>query len=262
MAQTISSPKQCGKETSPRRPVRDKHSKVLSPRPSPKVDRNKKQHINLPPKSVPGKLLPPLSCSAERKDAEVESEHRTHSVSKHTTGSLYQLKDHRPIPRLDPSRLPQHGILLQYEILDNNYTKPNSKKQSGPCKSEQMRYKKQQTEWTVTSLQPLASSRDQPERFQRRNEADLWLKKLSPSRHSKEGTLSSGLLRLDTMELAKGVSLLDPQADDINSVKFNRPVLSVKLRPIRRDAAVPLYSVEQVATGPPPQVTPLFQSKN
>ncbi|XP_051279732.1 uncharacterized protein C2orf81 homolog [Dicentrarchus labrax] len=259
MAQANSSPKTSEKQTSPRRPVRDKRYKLLSPRPSLNIDLEKKQQIILPPKPVPRKSLPPLSCSAEKQD--VEGKNKTPSVSNRTTGSLHQHKDYQRIPRLDPSSLPRHFIFPQYEILDNNCAKPNSKKPSGQSKLEP-RYNKKQTEWTVTSLKPLTSSQDRPEKFQRRKDADLWQKKLSPYRHRREGMVSSGPLRLETMELAKGVSLLEPQAVDINSFKFKLPAPSTKLRLIQSDAAVPLFSVEQVTTGPPPQVTPLFQSEN
>uniref|UniRef100_A0A8C4IUR6 Uncharacterized protein n=1 Tax=Dicentrarchus labrax TaxID=13489 RepID=A0A8C4IUR6_DICLA len=229
MAQANSSPKTSEKQTSPRRPVRDKRYKLLSPRPSLNIDLEKKQQIILPPKPVPRKSLPPLSCSAEKQD--VEGKNKTPSVSNRTTGSLHQHKDYQRIPRLDPSSLPRHFIFPQYEILDNNCAKPNSKKPSGQSKLEP-RYNKKQTEWTVTSLKPLTRM------------------------------VSSGPLRLETMELAKGVSLLEPQAVDINSFKFKLPAPSTKLRLIQSDAAVPLFSVEQVTTGPPPQVTPLFQSEN
>lgn len=249
VAQTDSSPKQCEKEASPRRPVKDKHIEGLSARPSPKIDQTKKQQITLSPKPIPAKLLPP-SCSAEKRDAKVESENRTQSVSHNVTESLYQRKDHRPIPRLDPSHLPQHYICPQYEILDNDCTKQDANKLSRLSKLDQMRHKKRQSEWIETSPKPLNSSKDEPEKIQRNNAAHLWKKKLSP-RHSREAMLSSGPLTLDRMELAKGVSLLDPQEDD-SSFRFNLPVLSAKLMPIRRDATVPLYSVEDVTTGPPP----------
>ncbi|XP_070820093.1 uncharacterized protein C2orf81 homolog [Chaetodon trifascialis] len=192
MAQTNSSPKQFETGTSPRKPVRDKHFKVLSPLPSPKVDQKKKQHINLPPKPIPCKFLPPLSHSAGKKVVEVEDKSKIHS-----TGSSYR-QDYQPIPKLHHSSLPRHCIFRQYEILDSNYRKPNCNKPSEVSKLEP-RYNKQQTEWTVTSLMPITSSKDHPERIQRRNEGGVWLKKSSPSTHKKEGTVSSGPLRLQTI---------------------------------------------------------------
>ncbi|KAG8012109.1 protein C2orf81-like protein [Nibea albiflora] len=347
MAQTNNSPKQSEKETSPRRPVRDKHYKVLSPRPSPKIDQKKKQQINLAPKPVPSKLLPPLSGSAEKRNVKVEGKDRTHSFSSHTSRSLYQ-QTYQSIPNFDPSCLPQHSIPIQYETLDNSNTKPSAKKPSelpkvGPRYNKQKTeqtvtslktvtrsnyqpedfrwrdeadprlkklspsihpkyqsipkldpsclprripiqyeildndtkpshkkpsglsklepsYSKQQTEQTGTSLKPVTSSKDQPEDLRRRNEADLRLKKMSPFRHPKEEMVYTGPLRLDTMKLAKGVSLLEPQAVDINSFKLNPPGQSRNLRPIRSEPSVPLYSVEELTSGPSPRVRPLYQS--
>ncbi|GLD68244.1 uncharacterized protein AKAME5_001955500 [Lates japonicus] len=150
-------------------------------------------------------------------------------------------KDHQAIPRLDPSSLPQHCIIPEYEIVDNNCEKSIPKKPSGLSKLEP-KYNKQQKR-TVTAPTPLTSSKDQLAKFQRRMEF-------------------SGSLKLDTMVLAKGVSLHDPQGDESNPLKLIPPSQSTKLRPIRSDVTVPLFSVDQLITGRPPQVTPLFQSKN
>ncbi len=259
MAQTNSPPKQSEKETSPKRSVIDKHYGVHSPRSSQKLDR-KKMQINFSPKPVQSKLLPLLSCSSGKKDVEREGKNRTYSVSNHMTRSLCQPKD-RLIPKLDPSSLPRHSIIPQYEILDNNCTKPISKRSSGLPKLEP-RCNSQQAEWMLNSPRPPTSSKDGPERSQRRKEADIWLKKLSPSRHRKEGLVFSGPLRLDQMELAPGVSLLKPHAVDVNSFRFNSPSLSPMLKPIQSDATVPVLSVEQLTKGPSPQVTPLFQSRS
>ncbi|XP_069555766.1 uncharacterized protein C2orf81 homolog [Brachyistius frenatus] len=259
MAQTNSFPRQATKETNLRRPVNDKHCKALSPLPPPKTNRKKKQQFNLPPKIVPCKLLPSLSCST-KKDVEVESKSKGQSVSNRMTGSISQHKNSQPIPRLDPSCLPQHYITPQFEIVDNNNTKPDTKKPSGLSRLE-LRKNKQQTEQTVKSLQPLTSSKDQPEKFKKRNEEDVYPRKLSLYTQRKEHIVP-GPLRLDTTVLAKGVSLLDPQAVEMNPLKCIHPPQSTKLRPIRSNPALPLLSVDEFTSGPPPLVTPLFQSKS
>ena len=264
LPQTCCSPKQCEKEISPKDTFRDKNNKLLVPQPSSKADQSKKHQINSLPKPVRSKLLPPLSRSVEKKEVEVESENWTNFASYPLAESICKRKD-QPIPRLDPSQLPRHCISPQYEILNNYGTNPTLRqhkytKPSRLSKAEHMR--KPQSHWTITSLKPLIHSKDPPQEFQRRSVADLWLKKLSSSRRTKEGMQSSGPLRLDKLELAKGVSLLDPQATNIDAFRFNFPVLPSKLRPIQSDAGVPLYSVEQVITGPPPQVMPTLQSSN
>ncbi|XP_071756503.2 uncharacterized protein C2orf81 homolog [Centroberyx gerrardi] len=169
-------------------------------------------------------------------------------------------KDYRRIPRLDHSCLPRHGVSPQYEILDTNHTKPHPKRPSRLSIPER-RLDKQQTEWTGSSLKPLTSCVDQPAKLQGRNGADVWLslrKKSTPTGHKREGIIPfSGSLRLDTMDLVQGVSLVDPQVVQLNPLKLNRPAQSTKLRPMRSGPAVPLFSVEQLTAGPPPQVTPL-----
>lgn len=241
-------------KTSPKSPVSEKHHKVLNPQARPKTDQKKKQGANLSPKPVQGKFLPALACSDGKKDMEVHNRSRVYNQK---TGPVNQRKDYQPIPRLDPSCLPQHCMIPHYEIVDSDYTKPNSRKPSGLSKLEP-KYNRQQTDRTATILSPL-SSREQLAMFQRRNKADVFLKKVSPLQ---EGMEFSGPLRLDTMVLAKGVSLQDPQTVESNPLKSMHPSTSTKLRPIRSDAAVPLFSVDQITPGRSSHVTPLFQSKN
>ncbi|XP_053181532.1 uncharacterized protein C2orf81 homolog [Scomber japonicus] len=256
MAQTNSSPNQSEKEIIPSKPVNDRRYRVLSPRSPPQINQKKKQQDHLLPRLVASKFLPSLSSPSEKKDTEEEGGRRSQSTYNQTTGSLHRYKDCQFIPKLDHSCLPRHCIIPQYEILDNNNTKLNSKKPHGLSKLEP-RYDKQQTKWTVTSSKPLTGYEGQPAKS--RNEADGLLRKSFPSRHRREMMMSSGL-RLDTMDLAKGVSLLDPRAAEINPLKFKPRAPSTKLRPIRSDGSLPLFSVDQFTTGPPPQVTPLFQS--
>lgn len=237
---------------------------MLCSRPPPKLNQNKKQIINSPPQSVPARLLPALPQSAERQNMKAQSEKEIHSAPNHMRGSLHQNKNHRPIPRLDPSHLPQHCILPEYVILGNK--KPiqyqrTLEKPSELAKLEQISH--QQTMGTVVTLKPLRGSRDPPDRFQKRKEADHRLNNFSSTlRHSREAMVSSGSLRLDKMKLAEGVSVIDPQSDDDNALKSNLPFVSTKLRPIQSDAAKPRYSVEQVTAGPPSQVTTLCKSKD
>ncbi|TNN28925.1 putative protein C2orf81 [Liparis tanakae] len=257
-AQTKSSPKQSEKETSPSMRVSSECHEALSPRPAPKIERKKKQWVHLPP--VPSKLLPRLSCSAEKRDVHVEGHNSIHSLHDHTTGSSYHRKTEQPIQKLDPSCFPRHCVFPQYEIVDYNDTKPNSKKPSG-LSTVKPRHSKQRTDCTVSSLKQLPSSKDQSTTFRRTDEAGVLMKTLSPSRQRKDRMLSSGSLRMDTMVWAKGVSLSDSQEVGINTHKCNPPAKSTKPRPIRSDVAVPMLSVDQVTTDPPPEVTPLFQSK-
>lgn len=194
----------------------------------------------------------------------VQSEKEIDSAPNQMTGLLHQNKTHRPIPILDPSHLPQHCILPEYDILGNK--KPIKyqralEKPSELAKLEQISH--QQSMGTVVTLKPLRGSRDPPDRFQKRKEADHRLNNVcSTLRNSREAMVSSGSLRLDKMKLAKGVSVIDPQSDDDSILKSNLPFVSTKLRPIQSDAAKPQYSAEQVTAGPPPQVTTLCKSKD
>lgn len=151
------------------------------------------------------------------------------------TGLLHQSKNCQAVPKSDPSCLPQGSSVPQFKILDNNPTKLSTKKPSGLPKVAP-KYNKQQTKQIVTSLEPLNNSKDQWAKF-----------------HAK------GPLRLDTMVLAKSVSVLDPKEVEMKPVRFNQLSQSTNLRPKQSDVSVPLFSADQVAT---PQVTPLLQPKN
>ncbi|KAM4577377.1 uncharacterized protein C2orf81 homolog isoform 1-T2 [Odontesthes bonariensis] len=113
---------QAEKETSPRKSVSDTYYNVLSSCPPPKTNRQRKQHVTIPPKIVPSKLLPSLSCSTAKQNVEVEGK-----TMEQKTASRHQHKGCKPIPKLDPLSLPRHWIVSQYEIMDDD-TKPNPQK--------------------------------------------------------------------------------------------------------------------------------------
>lgn len=169
---TSVTPEEPVQETIPQRSVINKQSKISSPRFSPKLDKKKSQRTNLLPRPIPSKLLPPLSYSAVKKDQQVESKTRTlpdASVSLHppkerpavATVSLHPLKDRNALPKLGPSQLPQHCIKPHYDIFSNDITKPNTTRQSGMCKLDHIRYKKQQMSRTISSVGPLTSTSKQ-----------------------------------------------------------------------------------------------------
>lgn len=217
----------------------------------------KKQKKNLTPRPLPDQILPPITISPEREEVEVKSENKPLLAPNSTTGSLPLLRNLRPIPKLDPSHLPQHCIFPQHVVLDNK-TPIKCQKSSG--KASQLAklepVSKPQTEMAT-------SSSNYSRMFLKRNEADIRLDHLSSSTYgcSREKMPSLGPLTLDKMKLAEGVSLLDPSVDEKSYLQSKLLGLATKLNPIQSDAAVPLYSVEQVIAGPP-QVTPLFQHQN
>lgn len=255
VAQICKPPLQSEKETSQRKPLGVKRCKVPQLCPAQKVEQKKKQQRNLPPRPVQSKLLPPLS-SVQKLDVKVK--HRNVcSVTTRTPGPLYQCKDPRPIPKLDPSCLLPHCIMPQYEFLDINDTNAKNKKKLGGLSKLEGRPKKQLINGTETSLKPQTGSKDQS---WRRNKAERGLEKSTPSRrtgHSVARLVSSGPLRRDEMGLAKGFALLDLQAVHRNSL-----LLSPSMRPIQSDKIVPLVSIDQITAGPPPRVTKLFPIKS
>ncbi|KAL6114360.1 uncharacterized protein ACO6RY_05143 [Pungitius sinensis] len=248
MAPTKRSPKKFEKQTSPTTRLSSNLKQVLSPFPPPKINQKKKQRVNLPPipKPPPSKSVPSPSCSAEKKDVDFYN---------YPTGSLYQLKRNHPIQKLDYSCLPRPCICPQYEIVDEKLTKPDSRipRELSTLKPG---YNKRK-EWTVTSPKQLFSSTNQLTKFQKGNKADIWQNRFPRTR--KDCMVSSGSLRLDTMVLAKGVSLLDSRAVERNPLISNSSAESTKLMPIRSDIPMPRFSVDQVTSGPPPQVTPLCE---
>lgn len=156
----------------PQKFITAKQNKMSSSRFPQKSDKRKTQRTNLFPRPVPSKLLPPLSYSAVKKDQPVESKIRTlpdSSVSLQSpkertalpTVSLHPLKDRNALPKLGPSQLPQHCIKPHYDIFSNDTIMPNPTRQSGMCKLDHIRYKKQQMSRTITSVGPLTSSSKQ-----------------------------------------------------------------------------------------------------
>lgn len=251
IARASSSPQQRKKETSLSSAARSSHPKV--PYPPLKL---KKQKMNLSTAPAPGQLLPPIAAAADREDVEVKREDKTLLAPDPTTGSVRQLKSRHPIPKLDPSRLPQHQVLLQHMVSDSIAAKcqKSSGRPSQLAKREGV--SKHQTETTASSseLSGLFLKRDEPE-------PRLSNLRSSMLEGSRDRMPSSGSLRLDKMKLAEGVSLLAPPADDKMHLQSELPGLSTDLKPIQNASAVPLYSWEQVIAGPP-QVTPSVQTHN
>lgn len=226
-------------------PVGDPPCVVPCPRPPAKTNRKEEHGNKRSPKKVPVKMLPPLSSSVTENNEEVKSNSVDDTAFKEKATSVYALENPQPIPKLDPSRLPQRYIIPEYEIMDHK--KPILKRPGGPLRLEPKSDK---------SPKPPISSKDQPKAFQKRSENNVCLAKDEKERGP------PGSLRLDMKILAKSVSLLDSHTVQGSPVKPVYPSESTKLMPIRSDVPVPMFSVDQVTAGPPPRVTPLIQSKN
>lgn len=244
------SPQQLKKEASLSSAARSSHPKVLYPPLKPK-----KEKMNLSTAPAPGPFLPPIAAAADREDGEVKREDKSLLAPDATTGSVRRRKSH-PIPKLDPSRLPQHQVLLQHMVSDSIAAKCQKSSRRPSQVANQEAESKHQTETTASSseLSGLLLKRDEPEP----RLSNLCSSTLEGRRARMP---SSGPLRLDDMKLAEGVSLLDPPADDKMHLQSDLPGLSKALKPIQSDAAGPLYSLEQVIAGPP-QVTPSVQTHN
>ncbi|CAG5922345.1 unnamed protein product, partial [Menidia menidia] len=106
----------------------DTHYNVLSPLTPPETNRQRKKQVTVPPKAVPSKSLPSLSCSTAKQIVEGEGKKSQGSVDRRKCASLHHLKDCKPIPKLDPLSLPRHWIVPQYEVVDNNKTKAKPKR--------------------------------------------------------------------------------------------------------------------------------------
>ncbi|XP_007562656.1 uncharacterized protein C2orf81 homolog [Poecilia formosa] len=219
-------------------------------------DTKKLIQVRKPLKDTRRKLLPPLSGSSEKKDVEVEveveGEDKDSVASKTPLG--YRCKDLQPIPKLDPKRLPRHCICPEYEIVSNDFAKPSPRK-SGVLPRLEPKPTKQKSKRAETPSKTI--SKEPPERFHQRHYDNIHLHK-----QDKERLKLFGPLRLDTMILAKGVSLLDSQAAENIPPKMSYPSQATNLKPMPSDVAVPIYSVDQVAAGPTPRVTPITQTKN
>ncbi|XP_029916398.1 uncharacterized protein C2orf81 homolog isoform X2 [Myripristis murdjan] len=264
IAQTRISPNQSVENKGPNKPTDHQSRRVLTPLPPLKSNHKKGRQIHKPSSSRTQKPPWSTSSSAERKDTATKSENTEHSpaVCTDRLESVPLRKEHRRLPKLNHACLPQHCVSPQYEIVDTRDTKPHSKRVSALSTSQQ-RLSQQRTESTVNSLKLSYNSMDQPAKLQGTNVADvrlsLW-KKSSPTGQKRDRIVPfSGSVRLNKMDLAPGVSLVDPQVVQVNPVKLCPSTQSAQLRPMPSSAAVPLFSVEQLTTGPPPQVTPLFQ---
>ncbi|XP_017283412.1 pollen-specific leucine-rich repeat extensin-like protein 1 isoform X2 [Kryptolebias marmoratus] len=241
-------------EPRPKKPASEPPCVVPCPRSPAKTNRKKDKQANTPPKKVPVKMLPSLSGYVKKNDVEVKDNNMKDTALKDKAPSACHLKKRQPIPKLDPSRLPQRYLFPEYEIVDQ--TKPKPRKPAGLPRLEP-KLNKVQSEMKVSSPKPPVSFQDQPEKPQKRREDDARL-----SKHEKERRGSSGSLRLDVKVPARGVSLLDSQAVGSSPFKCDYPSQPTKMKPIPSAVAVPLFSVDQVTAGPPPRVTPLIQSKN
>ncbi|XP_054630498.1 uncharacterized protein C2orf81 homolog [Dunckerocampus dactyliophorus] len=242
------SPKPSESKISPSRSVIENVCKEPSPLPKQNTYSKKKLKASLSPKLAPRAVLPAVSCSAEKRETKYEN--KLPSVSKRTAKSSHQQKETRSIRKPDHTSLPHYWITPQYEIL-NNSTKTGKKSRSSKPPAV---HNKQQTDIMGTSRNP--ANRTQPAKPA--DKTDVQQRMLSTI---KDEEMIARALRLDTMHLEKGVSLMNHQRTEVGPEELKPQAQSAKLWPIPSDAVTPLFSLDQLTTGRPPQVTPLLWSE-
>ncbi|XP_061135359.1 uncharacterized protein C2orf81 homolog [Syngnathus typhle] len=216
------SPEQPEGEISPSRHVNDEMCQEPSPCPKPKTSTKKKQ-----------KARSTVSCAAEK--TETNGDNKVPSGSKHTASQ--PLKAKQTISKLNHSSLPRHWITPHYEI--DKCTKSSTKKSgehSKPVPSSQ------QTGLVGTSRNPV--SRDQSERLS----------------SVKDEKMMARALRMDTINLAKGVSLVEPHKTKIKQLPLKSQAHTARLRPINSESVETNFPVDELTTKRPPQVTQLLPS--
>ncbi|XP_061762247.1 uncharacterized protein C2orf81 homolog [Nerophis ophidion] len=212
----------------------EKISNEPSPRPKQDTYPKKKQKACLPPKLDPETVLPPVSCLAGK--LETKGDNKVPSVSKHTAGSSQQQHKTRSVRKPEHNPMANYWITPQYEIV--NKRRKTVKKSDLP---EQQQSDIMETSWnSARSAEPAKPA----------SRTGVQRGKLSPIKDD----IITRALRLDTMHLAKGVSLIDHQRTTAGPVAFTSQAQSAKLRPIQTDAVKSQFSVDQLTAGPPPQV--------
>nr|XP_049618456.1 uncharacterized protein C2orf81 homolog [Syngnathus scovelli] len=195
-----------------------------SPCPKPKTSTKKKQ-----------KARSTVSCAAEK--IETIGDNKVPSGSKHTTTASQPSKANQTISKLKHSSLPRHWITPHYEI--DKCTKSSIKKSgehSKPVPSSQ------QTGLVGTLRNPV--TRDQSERLS----------------SVKDEKMMARALRMDTINLAKGVSLMEPHKSKTGPLPLKSQAHAAKLRPINSESVETNFPVDQLTTKRPPQVTQLSPS--
>ncbi|XP_077418690.1 uncharacterized protein C2orf81 homolog [Vanacampus margaritifer] len=224
------SPEQSEGKISPSRPEDEKICKKTSPCPKQKTSTKKKQKHSLPPKFTESTVLPPVSCAAGNM-----------SGLKHISTSPQQPKEKQTIPKL--ASLPRHWITPQYEI--DKCTKSSIKKSDGQSKP------------APVSSSPLTGMMGTSWNAANR---DHHLDRLSPIKDEK---MMARALRMDTIDLAQGVSLMDPQRTQTGPLPFKSQPHSAngaKLRPINSESVTSTFPVDQLTTKRSPKVTQLSPS--
>ncbi|XP_051923422.1 uncharacterized protein C2orf81 homolog [Hippocampus zosterae] len=235
--QTSIFPEQSERKISASRDVRDKICQEPSPYPKQNVSTRKKQKASLLPKLEQNPVSPPVPCAAEK--LRTKGENKVPSGSKYIPTSSQQPKWNQIIPKLDHSSLPQHWITPQYEI--DKCTKSSIKKSSGQAKMSPVS-NTQQSGVMETPWNPANQGKSE---------------RLSPI---KDERMIARALRMDTMDLAKGVSVMGAPRTQMVPLPFKSQAQCPTLRPINSQCVKSSFPMDQLTTQHPPQVTHLLPS--